>query len=50
MGPEDMLRSPPGTSSRPQIHLPSSLAISLQEALRPGILWTVSSSCLVSLP
>ena len=30
--------------------LPSSLAISLHEALRSGILWTVSRSCLVSLP
>ena len=30
--------------------LPSSLAISLHEALRSSILWTVSRSCLVSLP
>ena len=27
-----------------------SLAISLHEALRSSILWTVSRSCLVSLP
>ena len=30
--------------------LPSSLAISLHDALRSSILWTVSRSCLVSLP
>ena len=30
--------------------LPSSLAISLHEAPRSSILWTVSRSCLVSLP
>lgn len=30
--------------------LPSSLAISLHEALRSSILWMVSRSCLVSLP
>ena len=30
--------------------LHSSLAISLHEALRSSILWTVSRSCLVSLP
>ena len=30
--------------------LPSSLAISLHEDLRSSILWTVSRSCLVSLP
>ena len=30
--------------------LPSSLAISLHEALRSSILWIVSRSCLVSLP
>ena len=30
--------------------LPSSLAISLHEALRSSILWTVSRSCLVSPP
>ena len=30
--------------------LPSSLAICLHEALRSSILWTVSRSCLVSLP
>ena len=30
--------------------LPSSLAISLHKALRSSILWTVSRSCLVSLP
>jgi len=30
--------------------LPGSLVISLHEALRPGILWTVSRSCLVGLP
>ena len=30
--------------------LPSSLAISLHEALRSSLLWTVSRSCLVSPP
>ena len=30
--------------------LPSSLAISLHDALRSSILWTVPLSCLVSLP
>lgn len=30
--------------------LPSPLAISLHDALRSSILWTVSRSCLVSLP
>ena len=30
--------------------LPSSLAISLHDAPRSSILWTVSRSCLVSLP
>ena len=33
-----------------EVDLHSSLAISLHEALRSSILWTVSRSCLVSLP
>ena len=43
-------RSAGGVLPRPVGGLPSSLAISLHEALRSGILWTVSRSCPVSLP
>ena len=44
----DLLRAT--SSATVEGDLPSSLAISLHDALRSSILWTVSRSCLVSLP